>query len=201
MLMPSTTRVESRKRRDSTNERSRSPRPSAAVRTLRTSLRGAVTLFRSTRRSAGQRTRIFLRSLGPFPSGLARAFWASFPPESTGPLGSGPLPLRGASGPRFAALFARHCREQGIVAEFAHLSPWTLPDDLLDPASIEIDRAVVYMDLTLGEEETWTRSLTSDTRRMTRKAQQAGVGVRRAESGDGVPQFHPPRQPPMRRRA
>jgi hypothetical protein len=123
----------------------------------------------------------------PFEAGLRHRF-DTFTAEYSGPVWRGsPQPLNG--GPRFADLFAEHCRQQGIVAEFAHLSPWTSPD-LLDPGCVEPNRDVVYLDLTWGEDEIWTRSLTSDTRRQVRQSERAGVRVRHAESLDDVRAFH-----------
>jgi hypothetical protein len=113
----------------------------------------------------------------------------TFTPEYTGPMRLGARP-HGAGVLRFADLFARHCGELGIVAEFAHLNPWHSDGELLDPACVEVDRDVVWVDLTEGEERIWSRSLSSDTRRMTRKAMQAGVRVRHAESPDDVREFH-----------
>lgn len=132
----------------------------------------------------------FLRPIDPLPfaRGIGKARWDTFTPEYTGPVASGPL--RDLEGLRLADLVGRHCREQGIVAEFAHLSPWHSVMELLDPACVERDRDIVYVDLSAGEEATWARSLTSDARRMTRKAQQAGVHVRHAESPDDVREFH-----------
>lgn len=133
-----------------------------------------------------------LRPVGslPFAAGIGESLWDTFTPEYTGPLALGPLPEHEFDRPWFADLFARHCREHGIVTEFAHLNPWQPSTALLDASFIEANRDVVYVDLTPGKDQIWTRSLTSDARRMTRKAQQAGVRIRRAESLDDVREFH-----------
>jgi hypothetical protein len=125
----------------------------------------------------------------PFASGLGGGLCDTSTPEYTGPLriGRGPHP---ALVPRFADLFARYCREHRIVAEFAHLNPWCPDVDLLEPSFVEADREVVWLDLTQGEEAIWMRSLSSDARRMTRKAQQAGLRVRHAGSPDDIRAFH-----------
>lgn len=134
----------------------------------------------------------FLRAIAPLPfaSGIRGARWDTFTPEYTGPVGLGSGALGELGRGRFLELFAAHCRDQGIVAEFAHLSPWHSAAELLDLGCIQADRDVVYVDLAAGEEATWTRSLSSDARRMTRQARQAGVRVRRAESADDVLAFH-----------
>lgn len=134
----------------------------------------------------------FLRPIGtlPFASGIGASCSDTFTPEYTGPVAFGSLPAAGVAHPRFSDLFARHCREHGIVAEFAHLGPWTSGAELLDATFVEVNRDVVYVDLTLGKDRIWTQSLTSDARRVTRKAQKTGVRVRRAESPNDVREFH-----------
>lgn len=133
----------------------------------------------------------FLRPIAalPFASGIGESLWDTFTPEYTGPIAFGPLRGAGAGRPRFADVFADFCRAHGIVTEFAHLNPWCATE-LLDAAFIEADRDVVYVDLTAGKDRIWSGSLSSDARRMTRKAQQTGVRVRRAESPDDVREFH-----------
>jgi serine/alanine adding enzyme len=111
-------------------------------------------------------------------------------PEYRGPLWlNGGFP-EGTDAPRFADLFARHCREQRIIAEFAHLNPWTVPEELLEPGCVTADRDIVYVDLTRTEEEIWMHSLSSDARRQTKQGQRAGVHVRRAVSADDVREFY-----------
>jgi len=140
-----------------------------------------------------------LRPVRAFPFATALGdLWDTFTPEYSGPVWSGSAPEWGA-GRRFADVFADHCRAQRIVAEFAHLSPWT-PTDLLDPACVQPNREVVYLDLTWGEEEIWARSLTTDARRQVRQSERAGVRVRHAESVDDVREFHRLYQLTMERR-
>ncbi len=131
-----------------------------------------------------------LRSVGalPFAAGLGDR-WDTFTQEYSGPVWTGPPLPSDAGCPRFADLFAAHCREHGIIAEFAHLSPWA-PPELLDAACVQPNREVVYLDLTWGEEKIWKRSLTSDARRQVKQAERAGVRVRRAASVDDVREFH-----------
>jgi hypothetical protein len=131
----------------------------------------------------------FLRPIPPLPGFLGKARWDTASPEYSGPI----LPKAdpGAPGPgEFQDLFSQFCRSTGIVAEFAHLNPWHARTDLLDPSGIEVNREIVYVDLTLGEEEIWKHSLSSDARRQTRQAMDAGVRVRRAECPDDVLAFH-----------
>lgn len=140
-----------------------------------------------------------LRPVNEFPFATAvRNRWDTFTPEYSGPVWSGSA-APASAGRRFADIFAEHCREQGIVAEFAHLSPWT-PTDLLDVGCVQPNREVIYLDLTWGEDEIWARSLTTDARRQVRQAERAGVRVRTAESLDDVREFHRLYQLTMERR-
>ncbi len=101
----------------------------------------------------------------------------------------------------FTEAFDRFCDEQGIVAEFAHLNPWSTGLELLDPQCIEANREIVYIDLTQGEEALWMHSLSSDTRRQTKQAITAGVQARRATSFEDVQAFHRLHQQTMERRS
>jgi Acetyltransferase (GNAT) domain len=133
--------------------------------------------------------------LRPVPSNSlldANGQWDTATPEYTGPIlicpdGREPEPAFLSD---FALDHREFCRSQGIVSEFAHLNPWKARMDLLDPALVEVNREIVYVDLTWGEEAIWSRSLSSDTRRQTRQAFEAGVRVRRADSAEDVLAFH-----------
>jgi serine/alanine adding enzyme len=122
----------------------------------------------------------------PFASLLGLHSYDTYTPEYTGPMivgeWSGELD--------FPESFADFCREQEIVAEFAHLNPWHVPETLLDPAGVEHNRDIVYVDLTWNEERIWAKSLTSDCRRQFKQSQAAGVKVRRATTTDDIRAFH-----------
>ncbi len=125
----------------------------------------------------------------PFASGIEEPWFDTCTTEYRGPLWlNGGIP-EGADVPKFPELFARHCREERIIAEFAHLSPW-ISGELLQTDCIEVNREIVYVDLTKTAEEIWTRSFSSDARRQTKQGQRAGVRVRRAVSTDDVREFH-----------
>lgn len=116
--------------------------------------------------------------------------WDTATPEYTGPILVGGE-AQDAPDPReFQEGFGQFCRSAGIVAEFCHLNPWIARLDLLEPSGIELNRETVYIDLTLSEEDLWRHSLSSDARRQTRQALDAGVRVRRAESAEDVLAFH-----------
>ena len=115
--------------------------------------------------------------------------------DTTSPEYRGPLALPGASPEELAALdfpavFSQHCREAGIVAEFAHLNPWNGAGALVEPSCVKLDREIVYVDLTGSEDDIWTKSLSSDGRRQTRQGHRAGVTVRRASTPEDVLAFH-----------
>jgi serine/alanine adding enzyme len=126
----------------------------------------------------------------PFAIPGSEGMWDTITPEYTGPLYASPGGGKDSGETGFADLFAAYCRENGIIAEFAHLSPWHDSGPLLDPACVVKDRDVVQVDLTPGETGVWTDSLSSDARRQTRQAGKAGVTVRRAGSLDDVRDFH-----------
>ena len=131
----------------------------------------------------------FLRPLQdlPFTTDFASGCFDILTPPYTGPIGIGEWP---DEAPRFYELFDQYCREQRIVTEVAHLNPWTVPADALDPSCIEMNREIIYVDLTWSEEQIWTKSLSSDWRRQTKQSRAAGVRVRRAETLEDVEAFH-----------
>ncbi|MEQ1843492.1 MAG: hypothetical protein ABL994_24050, partial [Verrucomicrobiales bacterium] len=126
----------------------------------------------------------------PFAGAGAEAWADTFTPEYCGPVA-----LNGRLSPTgealdFPGLFARHCEEEGIVAEFAHLNPWDVSADLLEPGCVQVDREIVYADLTLSPEEIWAKSLTHEGRRLYKQGQKTGVVVRYGKSVDDVREFH-----------
>jgi hypothetical protein len=124
----------------------------------------------------------------PFAGSLGQDRWDTVTPDYTGPLRLGTGALNG--GASFAELFAASCREQGIVAEFAHLNPWHACGESLEPACVEPNREIVYIDLTLGMDRIWEASLNTDARRATKQSRKAGVRTRLAESRQDVLEFH-----------
>jgi serine/alanine adding enzyme len=164
---------------------------------------GSVEYARIVERHTGYPARLFVAPSGPHlvayphfvrPVG-ALAFappeaadrWDAFTPQYTGPLRIGPGP---AAGPPFAEAFAAYCREQGIVAEFAHLDPWAAEREALDPACVQVNREIVFVDLSASEQELWRSSLDRHARRHAKQARRAGVRVRRASSREDVLEFH-----------
>jgi serine/alanine adding enzyme len=125
----------------------------------------------------------------PVATGIGRVCFDTCTPEYAGPIWlNGGLP-EGAPSPSFTDLFAAHCREQGIIAEFAHLNPW-ISERLLESACVNANREIVYVDLTQTEEQIWLRSFSSDARRQTKQGLKAGVQIRRAVTADDVREFY-----------
>jgi len=128
--------------------------------------------------------------------------WDTATPEYTGPLVLGEAAEDRALRPEwFRAAFDEYCQSTGIVAEFAHLNPWNRGAALLPPSGAEVNRELVYIDLTLDEDTLWKQSLSSDTRRMLRQAGEAGVRTFPAETLQDVLAFHRLHQLTMERRA
>ena len=167
---------------------------------------GSLDYIRTQERYLGQAARLFvagsgngrvvypffLRPIPPHPRFGGQECWDIASPEYTGPmlLGDEPDAEMRSIVERFPAMFDQYCRSNGIVAEFAHLNPWHHGASLLNPSGIETNREIVYVDLSLGEEAIWTESLSSDTRRQTRQARDAGVRVRPAQTVQDVLAFH-----------
>lgn len=137
----------------------------------------------------------------PFAGPLGRGLLDTFTPEYTGPILVGAPPDEGLAAVRYPERFARHAAASGIVAEFAHLNPFHAADALLEPGCAAVDREVVWIDLTWGEERLWKESFSGDARRMVRQAAQAGVGVRFATTREEVLAFHRLHAATMARRA
>ncbi|MBN1640888.1 MAG: GNAT family N-acetyltransferase [Anaerolineae bacterium] len=124
----------------------------------------------------------------PFACASAAPAWDIRTPDYTGPVvyGSSPFPLD----IDFARQFSEFCQERNIVAEFAHLHPWLPQDRLLDPDSIAFDREIVYVDLTLSEDELWQDSFTYACRKNIRRSQREQVRVFPAETADDIGEFY-----------
>jgi hypothetical protein len=129
-----------------------------------------------------------------------RKLWDTFTPEYTGPLLLGATD-EAAFAERYREAFARFAESEGIIAEFAHLHPWKAAETLLDPAGVEVNREIVYIDTTAAEDEIWSRSLHTEARRQTKQSKAAGVQVRRAETREDVLEFHRLHHLTMERRA
>jgi serine/alanine adding enzyme len=129
-----------------------------------------------------------LRDASMFAEGIKGPVFDTFTPEYSGPVerGNG----SGEARRRFKELFAEYCRNEGIIAEFAHLNPWREMEGVLEDEALSVNREIVYIDLTQDEEAIWNGQLNKDARRLIKQARSAGLVVRRAKTSDDVLKFH-----------
>ena len=130
----------------------------------------------------------FLRPVNALPCAAhwPAPLWDTFTPEFTGPLErrAPPAPAR------FANAFADWCARNGVVAEFIHLHSFDGRAALLDPACVATDREIVWVDLTLTEDQLEEMSFSHACRRNVRRAERRGVRVFTATTADHVREFH-----------
>jgi hypothetical protein len=123
---------------------------------------------------------LLLRPLSDLPFRTeSGARWDSITPDFTGPLMAGNhADLAAAFPERRNRLF----REHGIVAEFAHLHPWSDIEVLL-PQGCVYNREIVWVDVTLDPEHLWREHFEHSCRKNINRAEKEGVTVF-AGSGD-----------------
>jgi hypothetical protein len=90
----------------------------------------------------------------------------------------------------FMDAMAAWCDSAGVVTEFDHLHPWHARTELLASDDVELDREIVYVDLTLGAEEAWRDSYTRACRKNVNRARREGVRVYAAEDERGARELH-----------
>ena len=132
----------------------------------------------------------FLRPIDslPFASDMPEPFGDTLTPEFTGPIKR--KSKRSSFGTHFAERFSKYCKEDHIVAEFAHLHPWNSGQGFLEPSQIELDREIVYVDLSLPEDELWQHSLTYACRKNIKRARRENVRVFQAKTSDDIQEFY-----------
>jgi serine/alanine adding enzyme len=124
----------------------------------------------------------------PFAADGFEPFWDTLSPEYTGPLScSPPSP---ALDTRFEDKWIALCQAEHIVAEFAHLHPWGCQYGCLEPAAIQLNREIVYVDLTWSTECLWNDSFTYACRKNISRAQREGVRVITAQRSSDVDDFY-----------
>lgn len=120
---------------------------------------------------------LFLRAVDelPFADRAAAGLFDAATPPYTGPFAprSPDEDVRAA----FQEALSRWCTEGGVVSEFGHLQPWRARAELLDRPGPELDREIVYVDLTEDPEELWRRSYTHAARKNVKRARREGVRV------------------------
>ena len=118
----------------------------------------------------------------PFSVVVSEAVWDAASPPFTGPL------VTGRPEPEAAEAIAARLREEGVVAEFAHLHPWTAAPELIGGG--EPDREIVWVDVTLDPERLWRESYSKACRKNVNRAEREGVTVRPARDADDIAEFH-----------
>lgn len=164
---------------------------------------GSVEFARIRHRHAGVEPRLLVLDAprGPIAHGLhlspvpelgpgdaAPGLWDAATPPFCGPRSA-----REPDAPTAAAFrdaLARWAAEAGAVTEFDHLHPWSACTTLLDGDGIELDREIVYVDLTLDDEEMWRDSYTHACRKNVKRARREGVRVREATDEEGARELH-----------
>jgi serine/alanine adding enzyme len=133
---------------------------------------------------------LLLRSTAnlPFASSLDGPLFDASTPEYSGPFASGSLDA--AEQDRFSAALAAWCTEAGVVTEFGHLHPWKARTELLDPDGLELDREIVYVDVTQDEQTLWRQSFTHACRKNVNRARREGVRVFAASTEAHARELH-----------
>jgi serine/alanine adding enzyme len=90
----------------------------------------------------------------------------------------------------FAEALDRWCAESGVVTEFAHLHPWRARTALLDSSGVELDREIVYVDLTRDPDSLWRDSYTHACRKNVNRARREGIRVFAARDESDARELH-----------
>jgi hypothetical protein len=129
---------------------------------------------------------MFLRPLAALPfTASIWGSWDSTTPEFTGPLlfGKDTELMR-----EFSRMKDEAFRSRGVVAEFAHLHPWSRAAEIL-PTGIEFNREIVWVDLTLTPNQLLSMHLDSACRKNIKRAESAQVRVFAASDDQHLQEF------------
>lgn len=109
-------------------------------------------------------------------------------PEFTGPLAFGePVQSLALEFPkRFSAFVIR----QNVVTEFIHLHPWKAFTQALLEHCLQLDREIVYVELTWPEEQLWRASFTHACRKNINRSQRENVRVFEAQTLGDIREFY-----------
>ena len=115
---------------------------------------------------------MYLRSLSQLPFTVdTGSHWDSGTPEFTGPYIFGEGRTLSQRYPEFRKSFAQR---KGIVAEFAHLNPWTGAEQILQDSS-SFDRQIIWCDTTIDPECLRHNHLEHRCRKSLNKGEKAGL--------------------------
>lgn len=130
---------------------------------------------------------LFLRSLTGLPFvGETTARWDAITPDFTGPVTFGDT---AELAPAFPTLRSTMLQQQGVVAEFAHLHPWSQAREILQDGC-KYNRDIVWVDTSLSPDEIWRDELKVQCRQKIRQAERQGVRVFVASSDDHIREYH-----------
>jgi len=130
---------------------------------------------------------LLFRSLTDLPFAKeTSAKWDAVTSDFTGPAMCGDNPELAAA---FPALRDRLFEREGVVAEFAHLHPWSDARNLLG-TGCEYNRDVVWVDTSLSPDVLWRDHLKLQCRQKIRQAEKQGVRIIAASSDDHIREYH-----------
>lgn len=130
---------------------------------------------------------LLLRPLADLPFQVdTKAKWDATTPNFTGPLMSVSDSEAAAAFPDLRnALF----QGEGIVAEFAHIHPWSQFGTVLKEGC-DYDRDIVWVDTSLSPEVLWRTHVEHACRKKIKQAERAGVRIITASSDDHIREFY-----------
>lgn len=112
--------------------------------------------------------------------------WDSTTPDYTGPVLQGHDDFLASE---FRRCYTSFTRENGIVAEFAHVHPWSQAKDLLGEDCV-YNRNVVWVDVSLEPETLFRDHFEHSARKNINKAQRDGVQVYTDTTDEAIEEFH-----------
>jgi hypothetical protein len=131
---------------------------------------------------------VLLRPLADLPfRSEPGAQWDSVTADFTGPVTAG-------SDPELAAAFPvrRNARfeNEGVVAEFAHLHPWSDAPQTILKNGCEYNRDIVWVDTSLSPDDLWRDHLKLQCRQKIKQAERQGVRIIPASTDDHIREYH-----------
>jgi len=121
----------------------------------------------------------------PFAADI-RDRWDATTPDYTGPFYEGNDSAL-ASG--FSTHYNAFARDNGIIAGFAHLHPWSSHRHLL-AEGCSYNRDIVWVDVTISPDVIFPNSLEHSCRKNVNKAEREGVRITTESCDDAIAEFH-----------
>lgn len=127
----------------------------------------------------------FLRPLNVLPFGHPTGSWDTSTPEFTGPFG-----LTNSSAVCFLREKNELFQKLGAVSEFIHLHPFAVDSALLQADGARLNRELIWVDVTLSNDELWRDHFSYACRKNIRRAQSEAVRVFTATELGDLREFH-----------